>query len=84
MVQFRSFHTRHALMCTIRETENVSILKHVLCRLMNMPIFFHMKMCNILIIKKLYNSLQLMETELPSVKFRSTGGTILIIVIYYK
>jgi hypothetical protein len=44
-----------------------------------------MKMFNILIIKKkLENSLQLIQTELPSVKYWSIVGTILISVIYHK
>jgi len=43
-----------------------------------------MKMFNILIIEKLENSLQWIEIELPSVKFRSIVGTILINVIYRK
>jgi len=52
-MQYRSFHTKHALMCKIREPDRVSLLKHVLCTLMNMPIFFfHMKMFNVVIIKK--------------------------------
>lgn len=43
-----------------------------------------MKLFKILIIKKLGNSLKLIETEPLSVKYRSIGGTILISVIYHK
>jgi len=52
VVQFRSFQTKHALMCEIHEHDKITMLKHVLCSLMNMSDFFHMKVFNIVIIKK--------------------------------
>ena len=52
LVQFRSFRTKHALMCQIHEQDKLSVLKHVLCNLMSVSEFFDMKMLGIVIIKK--------------------------------
>jgi hypothetical protein len=60
VVHFRSFQTKHALMCKVYEQDKVSVMKHILCSLMNMS-FLYVKMFNILIIKKLGKSLLLIE-----------------------
>ena len=52
VVQFRSFRTKHALMCQINDQDKLSMLKHVLCNLMSVSEFFEVKMLNIVIIKK--------------------------------
>ena len=71
MVQFRSFQTKHALMFRIREQDKVPVLKHVLCSLMNMPDFFHVKIFNTVNIKKILGNSYIDE------KFRPTSvGTI--------
>jgi hypothetical protein len=36
VVYFRSHQTKHALMCKIHEQDKVSVLKNILCSLMNM------------------------------------------------
>jgi len=43
-----------------------------------------MKMFNIVLIKKLENSLHLIENVPPYVQFRSLGGTVLVSRIYHK
>jgi hypothetical protein len=40
VVEFRSFLPEHVLMCKIHEQDTVSVLKYVLCSLMNMSEFF--------------------------------------------
>jgi hypothetical protein len=40
VVQFRSFQTKHTLVCKIQEKDRVSVLEHVLCSLMDMSDFF--------------------------------------------
>ena len=40
VLQFRSFKTSRALMCKIHEQNKVSMLKPVLCSLMNVSAFF--------------------------------------------
>lgn len=53
VLQFRPFRTNHALMCKLHEQDKVSVLKHVLCSLLNVSdFFFRTKMFNIVIIKK--------------------------------
>jgi hypothetical protein len=61
VAKFRSLQTKHTLMCKTHEQDKVSVLKHVLCGLMNVPVFFHKQMFNMIIIKKLEDSLQLIE-----------------------
>ena len=48
VVQFRSFRTKHALMCKIHEQDKVSALQYVLCSLVNMSDFFFLLECLIL------------------------------------
>jgi len=53
-------------MCKIREQDKVSVLKHVLCSLMTVSdFFFRTEIFNIIIIKKIENSLQLIENVPP-------------------
>jgi hypothetical protein len=49
-VQFRSFWTKHALMCEIHEQSKLSILKCVLCSLNKYVRFFYLEMFNTVII----------------------------------
>ena len=59
VVQFRALQTRHALMCKIPEQEKISVLKHILCSLVDMsdppPPHPHLKIFNIVVVKKNYN-----------------------------
>jgi hypothetical protein len=41
VVQFRSFRTKHAVMCKTHEQDTFSELKHVLCSLINMSDYFY-------------------------------------------
>jgi hypothetical protein len=48
VVQFRSFQTKHVLMCKIHEQDTVSVLKHVLCSFITKSEFLHenVEYCN--------------------------------------
>jgi len=40
VVQFISFHTKHVLICKTHEQDKISVLKHVLCSLVNVSDVF--------------------------------------------
>jgi len=46
VVQFRSFQAKNALPCKMHEEDKVSVLKHVLCSLMNVIFFFCIEVFN--------------------------------------
>ena len=52
-VTFRSFWTKHILICKIHKQDKVSVLKNVLCSLVNMSELFHSNMFSNVIIKNL-------------------------------
>ena len=58
MVRWYSFdHFRQSVLSCVKYTNKMSVLIYVLCSLMNMSGFFHMKMFNTGVIKKIRNLL---------------------------
>lgn len=75
VAQFQLFRTKRVLMCKIHDKYKVLVLKHVLCSFTNVSYVFHIKMFNIVVIKKFIKLLTI-YLKYTYVQFRSLGGSV--------